>query len=246
MKRNILISVLLCLALLSGCAQKTTAPEASAEPQITQQPTETPESSSSEEIAAPTHEEVEAARALALEGMKDADIQRLTEIIVGANQYWESRYLYTTTFDALANPDDLQWNIFHQTGEVQIGWSIPEDLDADAICASEHLTYGEFCEKYGSKVVQNNEYNADMFIDLLSEVQGTVQNAALKADLQSIMDETALARDTHSFEHVNNLFKTLHDMDYYLLRYGLDLYEGTGTDMSLISIYYGTLSIYQS
>ena len=51
-------------------------------------------------------------------------------------------------------------------------------------------------------------------------MKATVQNEALRNDLQQIIDQTALAAETHEMEYANNIYRLLHDMDYFLLRYG--------------------------
>ena len=48
-----------------------------------------------------------------------------------------------------------------------------------------------------------------------------------------------------TIEHANNIYKILHDMDYFLLRYGIDDVGNYTTDNSLVGTYYGTLSIYK-
>ena len=204
-----------------------------------------PEDQSATPISTPTRDEVYSARAVALAGMSDENIVRLTDIISGANHWWEMNYLYDHIFDDLSDPDNLHWNIFHQTGLVQIGWALEDEIDMKAVCAEENLTTDDFYEKYASPVSAYNDYTADMFIDMLKELQETVVNDDLDSDLQYVIDELALARDTHDVEYVNNMYKTLHDMDYFLLRYYSDVYAGSQMDFSTVSKYYGVLSIYQ-
>ena len=67
-----------------------------------------------------------------------------------------------------------------------------------------------------------NRFDANNFIALMDEIKATVKNKELKDDLQRIIDETKLAKETHEMEHANNVYKLLHNMDYYLLRYGLE------------------------
>ena len=59
-------------------------------------------------------------------------------------------------------------------------------------------------------------------------------------------EEMELAKG-HEMEHVNNVYKKLHDLDYFLLRYGpevLDSYQ-SNYDTSTVCKYYGTLSFYE-
>ena len=71
-----------------------------------------------------------------------------------------------------------------------------------------------------------------------------MQDEVLRADLQYIMDEMQLAKDTHEMEHAYNLYKKLHDLDYFLLRYGPEDVGKCVYDRSTVEKYYGTLSIY--
>lgn len=192
----------------------------------------------------PSQDEVLAARELALEGMTSEQIERLTELITGANMWWEYGYLYENIFSKLEDPDGLTWNYFDQTGEIHIGWAINADLDPEAVCAEENITKDEFYAKYGARAVTNNPYNADDFISWLEDIIAGVQNEYLRADLQYIADETQLAKEGHVMEHANNAYKMLHDMDYFLLRYGpVDVGQFV-RDKSTVSKYYGMLSIY--
>ena len=208
-------------------------------------PVETADSeSTAKQTTTPTKEDVLAARAKALEGMSKEESTLLSEVIMQANLWWEGQYLYGHIFDHLADPDDMYWNIFHQTGEIQIGWSYDGAIDMDAVCSENNLSDADFYEQFGTKVIIENAYNADMFISLLSELRSTVKADSLKNDMQYLIDETQLAADTHDMEHASNMFKILHDLDYFLLRYGIDEYKNHVSDLSLVSKYFGTLSVY--
>lgn len=196
------------------------------------------------ETASPTKEDVLCARELALAGMTQVQIEKLAETIKAANLCLEQEYMYNNIFGKLEDPNSFYWNYFHQTGEIQIAWAIDEDLDKDAISEQENLTEAEFYAKYGTAVVATNHYDADAFISLLNTLKADVQNSDLKADLQYIMDETALAKETHIVEHLNNVYKKLHDLDYFLLRYGPEDVGKYVKDDSTVSKYYGTLLFY--
>ena len=62
--------------------------------------------------------------------------------------------------------------------------------------------------------------------------------------MQQIIDQTALAAGTHEMEYANNIYKLLHDMDYYLLRYGPEDVGKYTQDGSVVVKYYGVLNIY--
>lgn len=195
-------------------------------------------------ILAPVEEAVLGARERVLEGLNTKQIERLIETIKAANLCLEQEYMFNNLFGKLEDPESLYWNYFHQIGEIQIGWVVEGSVDMVTVCAEEDLTEDEFYAKYGAPVVATNHYDADKFISLLEELNADVRSEDLKAELQYIIDETALARDTHVMEHVNNIYKKLHDMDYFLLRYGPTDVGPYVKDDSTITKYYGTLSIY--
>ncbi len=196
---------------------------------------------------APGKKDVLAARERALEGMSPEQIERLNEVVIAANLRLESGYLYDDIFGKLEDPDSLYWNYFDQTGEIQIGWAYDGSLDMEAVCRQEGFTEDEFYNKYGAKVSITNRYAAEDFISLMNELEASVQNEALKADLQYMAEEMELAKD-HVMEHVNNVYKKLHDLDYFLLRYGPEVFESyqSDYDTSTVSRYYGTLSAYNT
>lgn len=193
----------------------------------------------------PSEDEVLEARKIALEGMSSQEIERLTDAIMYVNIGFEHLYMEENLFGVLSDPNALYWNRFHETGEIQIGWAVDGDVDMEAVCQKENLSEQEFYEEYGTPVVMNNQHNADDFIVLIEELREPVQNDALKADLQEIMDLMEYAKNTHVMEYVNSMYKKIHDLDYFLLRYGPTDVGPYVKDDSTITKYYGTLSIFQ-
>ena len=165
---------------------------------------------------APTKEEVLSMRELVLEGMSEKEIDRLKENIKIANQQMENAYLYDNIFAKLEEKESLYWNYFDNKGDIQI--------------SATETVY--------------NRFNAENFIILLEEMKATVQNKKLRDDLQQIIDQTALAAETHEMEYANNIYKLLHDMDYYLLRYGPEDVGKYTQDASVAAKYYGVLKVY--
>ena len=181
-----------------------------------------------------------------LEGMSAEEIKRLTENIQGANQRMESAYLYDSLFEQLDDKDSLYWNYFDEKGDIHVGWTFDGSyLDMQSIMEKENLTKEEFDSRYGTPVMVYNRFNAENFINLMGEMRELVQNEALRYDLQQLIDETGLAVENHEMEHVSNIYKILHDMDYYLLRYGPEDVGQYVQDASTIGKYYGVLSVYQ-
>ena len=155
----------------------------------------------------PTEEDVLAARQQATEGMSQQQIENLTEVVKTANLWLEHKYMNEDFFEQLSDPNNLYWNYFHQTGEIQIGWAVDGGLDMDAVCEREKLSIEEFYAKYGTPVVTTNLYDADGFIGLLSEINSFIQNGNLKSELQYLMDQTEQAKETHRMEIVNDIYK---------------------------------------
>ena len=193
----------------------------------------------------PTEEDVLAARQQPTEGMSQQQIENLTEVVKTANLWLEHKYMNGDFFEQLSDPNNLYWNYFHQTGEIQIGWAVDGGLDMDTVCEREKLSIEEFYAKYGTPVVTTNLYDADGFIGLLSEINSFIQNENLKSELQYLMDQTEQAKETHRMEIVNDIYKKLHDLDYFLLRYGPKDVAKYVEDDSTVSKYYGTLPFYQ-
>ena len=244
MKKTVTIILLLSIIALSGCT--TDEKNTSAETEISTETESNDERTEEEdsEPEPPEREEVLAARELALEGMSEEEAERLTENIKTANLVLEQAYMYDNIFGKLEDKDSLYWNYFDQTGEIQIGWAYEGDIDKKEVMEEENLTEEEFYSKYGSPVVAENHYDAEAFAELLADMKSTVNNENLQDDLQQIIDNTKLAAETHEMEYANNIYKLVHDMDYFLLRYGPDDVGSYVQDKSMISRYYGTLSFY--
>lgn len=197
------------------------------------------------EITAPDKTDVMAMRELVLDGMSEEDAETLCSLMKEADTKMESLIIYDNFFSCLSDPDDLKWNYFDESGEIQIGWATGDDEQTiQEIMSQEGLTETDYYEKYGNKVVAENKYSAEEFAQLLEEIQGSVLNEALKNDLQQIIDEARLAAETHDVEHAEKLYYLLHDMDYILLNYRLDTEGQYVKDKSTISQYYGVLSVY--
>ena len=57
---------------------------------------------------------------------------------------------------------------------------------------------------------------------------------------------TQMAKNTHDVAYAEAIYKILHDMDYFLLRYGPEDVAGYTMDDSTVCKYYGVLHVYQS
>ena len=135
--------------------------------------------------------------------------------------------------------------VYNQKGDIQIGWAYDGTIsDIQEICKKENITSDAFYEKYGTPVMVYNRFDGNSFIELLLDMKNSVHNEDLQSDIQYMIDETKLAVETHDMEHANNIYKSLHDMDYFLLRYGLEDVGKYTHDVSVVATYYGVLSVY--
>lgn len=253
---SIVAFFIICFSIV-GCSQKKentiNVPEESTIQQDTMTESEsenaiadTTATNDDTEIQVPSKEEVLAMRELVLEGMTDEETERLTENIKVANLQLESAYLNDNIFEKLSDKDSLYWNYFDQKGDIQIGWSYDGNYsDIKKVIDEEGITKNEFYEKYGEPVIQYNRFDADNFIDLIEDMQKSVQNELLVADLQQLIDLTSLAAETHEMEYANEIYQILHDLDYFLLRYGIEDVGKYTIDKSIVSTYYGVLEVYK-
>lgn len=242
------LSVLALLALLlSACTEKAPSirlpkepAQAASDAAETQAPAALPEPG-----GPPSREEVLAMRELVLEGMTAEEIQRLTEVVKSVNLRMESGYLWKNDFEELEDPQSLAWNYFYEEGEIQVGWAVEWSAEeCEAMWKAEGLTEQAFYEKYAAPVKAYNDRSAESFAELLRGLQETVNCEALRYELQRVMDEISLAAAERDVAHVRSAYRILHDMDYYLLRYGPeDVAQYVGDD-STITRYYGALELY--
>ena len=199
-----------------------------------------------EEKFVPTRSDVLDARERCLKGLTSEQFAELKKTVVSANLWWENGYMSDNIFSRLEDPDSLYWNYFDPalTGEIQIGWAVDGGLDKEAVCAEEDLTEAEFYAKYGTKVVTGQHYDTEGFIAAIESISEAAADGAMKADLQYLANELRLAVENHSMDHANNMYKMLHDMDYFLLRYGPEDVGKYLEKKGFVSRYYGTLSVY--
>lgn len=102
--------------------------------------------------------------------------------------------------------------------------------------------YWQFFHQKGD--IQHNRFDADNFIDLTEDMMNSVQDESLSADLRQLIDLTDLAAATHDVQYANEIYKILHDLDYFLLRYGIEDVENYTQDAGTVAKYYGVLNVY--
>ena len=260
--RKYVLSILLCF-ILTGCGQQAGFSESvSAVPEsnftesqtgvpetVMQQQTdtdaETAEIKSASDNVRPSKEEVLAMREKTLDGMPETEISRLRENIKVANLQMESAYLNDNLFKKLSDKESPYWQYFDCKGDIQLGWWYHQSIyPKDVIMKAENITEEEFAETYTEPGIVTNNFDAADFIDLISEMKSFVKNEALAADLQQLMDLTRMAQTTHEMQYANELYKVLHDLDYFLLRYGIEDVGQYTADAGTVGTYYGVLAVY--
>lgn len=170
----------------------------------------------------PSKTEVVRMREMVLEGMTEEEIKRLKTNIKDFNAIWESRYFYSDIFEELEDPESLSWNYIDARGDIAIG--VAENSDGTT-----------------QEVIAYNRFDAESLVEIIADMQKSVENEALYHQLQTLIDEINLASQTHDVEHVKNMFYMLHDLDYFLLRYGIEDVGKYTDDATFVATYYGTL-----
>ena len=122
-------------------------------------------------------------------------------------------------FSRLEDADSLSWQYFDTEGESRL-------------------------DGYTAR----NDFTAYDFAEMMEGIRETVHDEDLRNDLQFIIDQAREAADNHSMACANELYKMIHDMDYFLLRYGPTIDEGRPAewiqDKSTVTKFYGMLSCY--
>lgn len=185
----------------------------------------------------------EVMRELALSGMSEEEVENLISTIKKRNEYLERCFTYENYGVKLKDPNALLWNEFTSTGEIQIGWGV--DSEVWKARSSYDMSDEEFYQKYGSPVITDNEYDGNAFIAEMTNLQSTIQNDVLKKDFNHMIELMQSAMENHTVNDIIEIHKILHDMDYFLLRYGPDLYIDYVSDRSSLEKYYGSLYLYQ-
>ena len=171
-------------------------------------------------------------------------IDRLKEAIKVENLALEQSFLWDNLEKKLSDPESLMWNLIDTTGFIQIGWGYDPEVYREKKTAE--MTMDEFLEKYGEPVMTDNTKDADAFCRQMEELKSTITNEALRKDFDHLISNMRLARETHDVTYIRNVYEILHDMDYYLLRYGPAEMGSYVSDLSLVNTYYGVLEVYKA
>ncbi|MDE7250577.1 MAG: hypothetical protein K2N82_12000, partial [Lachnospiraceae bacterium] len=114
----------------------------------------------------------------------------------------------------------------------------------DIIMRAEGISEEEFYKTYDEPGIVYNRFDAKNFIDLIEDMMNSVHDEDLSADLQQLIDLTDLATKTHDVQYANEIYKVLHDLDYFLLRYGIEDVGKYTRDIGTVATYYGVLNVY--
>ena len=248
--RVIFLAISVCILFsLNGCMKKSNMPfpekaELSSAKAATASVISMADVKSDLLIHVPTQAEVEKKRDEVLAGMEEEDIDRLKEAIKVENLALEHSFLWNNLEEKLSDPESLMWNLIDTTGYIQIGWGYDPEVYVEK--KTDEMTMDEFLEKYGEPVMTDNDKDADAFCRQMEELKSTITNEALRKDFDHLNSNMRLARETHDVTYIRNVHEILHDMDYYLLRYGPTEMGSYVFDLSLVSTYYGVLEVYKA
>lgn len=238
MRRKICLLVIVgTLAVLSGCSGGPVVKENS---ELVQPGSMT---EVKEEVVAPTEAEVLAMREVVLKDMKEDNVTYLKNVVKKANLAMEHDYLYGNDLENMEDPESLTWNYIDELGEIHIGWAYnTDDLQWKTVY---NLSDEEFNKKYGQHVIAYNEVNGEVFIEHMTKIRDTIYNEALKKDFEALIWNMEQAMETHNVEYMYQIYRIFHDMDYFLLRYGISDMAGYVSDLSTVAKYYGVLEVYR-
>ncbi len=254
MKKMKIISILMIILVITGCGQKDAEGEIEI-PKVTvleeRETTESPKvdiqdnetkKNRPEEILNPSKDEVLSKRAQVLDGMSDEEVNYMNQVIKDINIKLEQAIMWDNCLVRLSDPEDMLWNLLSDTGEVQIGWAYEEE--ALKIKKNTELSEDEFNKQYGTEVMQYNAYTAEDFIACMEKLRESTNYEDFKKDFDQLIDNMQKAEETHNVEYIETIYKIVHDMDYFLLRYGPEDVGKYTKDSSTVDKYYGVLNVY--
>lgn len=241
--RRLLLLILMCI-LAGGCTNNENETKTEVQKEETEDTAVNTEEKSDETILSePTKEEVLAMRETVLEGMSQDDIERMKTAVIAANLRLESGFLNSNLERRLSDPGAAVWNYLEQTGEIIADYGI--DIEIRKRKDELGLTERELEQQYGVIIWGNNAYDAERIIGVLEEIKETIYNEDLICDFNRMIENVQKAKDTHDGQYIIETYHILHDMDYYLFRYGLEDVGVFVEDRSTLKLYYGELTCYQ-
>lgn len=190
----------------------------------------------------PTRELVLSKRKDCLRGLTEAEASELTLFIQLENIRYEQWY-FGDGFKAFEDQNAPLWAYVDQVGdELIVGYTLEEEYHYDK---SSGYTFNEWCEKYGTPIVDDNYDNYEVFISNISNWQERIQSEELNYEFDLLKEDMIAAHETHDVSYLESMRQRLHDLDYYLLRYAPDDVAPYVWDTGFIESYYGTLGLYR-
>lgn len=189
------------------------------------------------------YEDVLEMRNHVLQGMSEEERDRLTELVKVLNLEMENDYLYTR-FQYLHDTDSPCWDAFSQSGKVHVGWGTR--LGAPGFDSDGEMTLEAYREKYMTPIYWQIEVPwEEEFYSVMDECMALIKSDALKGEFLIMKEYMKLAVETHDVDYIYQIYYILHDMDYFLLRYGPNDVGMYTIDDSTVRKYYGVLEVYK-
>lgn len=79
----------------------------------------------------------------------------------------------------------------------------------------------------------------------MTELKESIISGMLDEDIDRLIELCSKAKETHDVEYAVEMYHMLHDLDYFLLRYGPTDVGTYVSDASTISKFYGSLNIWK-
>lgn len=197
-----------------------------------------------EKNLAPTKEQVLAMREMVLEGMTQKEKSSLTELIKAENLQKEYRYLKDNQFWNLKKSDSPYWRIFSESGTIILYYAF--DANTPVYTPDSGMTEEEYNITYGTPVVYELDTPlSEEFCLFLEEVEQLLASDILDGDLEQMREYMRLATETHDVEYLYQIFYKLHDLDYFLFRYGPEDVGEYVWDDSFVTLFYDSLLVYE-
>lgn len=196
--------------------------------------------------AAPSHPSEYAVSEIsrtAFAGLSETEIKDFHEFITEIHNNWVDLEDPERSDLILSDSGAARWNYFHQTGEIIIGYVYSHRVwgERDSL----GLSPRELEAEYGEPVFDQNNYDADGMITKIESFRQKVQDPLFRKDLDRLANAVLNAKDTHAQEYAVEMYQILHDMDYYLFRYGPD-YIDSAYDMQEKEKFYGVLEVHKN
>ncbi|MFI3169630.1 MAG: M56 family metallopeptidase [Faecalibacterium sp.] len=187
--------------------------------------------------------EILAKRELAFAGLTEEEAQGFILRIQAMNQWLEGEWVYGNHFEKFSYPTSLYWNYLETDGEMEFGWLY--NNNDWTLQEQQGLDTASFYTRYGWYTTMEAEYDWNAWLASFEIYQEMFTNPQMQEDVAQLIAYITLAQETHRVEFLREVYYIVHDMDYFLFRYGVVDYAQYVADLSLQTTYYGALSLWQ-